>query len=396
MKKVLSVFLVAAMMVASLSGCGNAATPPAGDSQGTASGGVAPAGQTLVIGGSGPLTGDNASYGTSVKQGALLAMKDINAAGGVNGISFDVRVEDDQADPAMAVSAYATMFDAGMQVSLGGTTSGASIAAAEEAKKDGILLLTPSASQKEATQYDNCFRICFTDPDQGIYAADFIAEKAMAKNVAMLYDKSNDYSVGIANNFEEQSKAVGLNLVTKQAFTDQSNTDFTVQLEAIKAANVELLFLPIYAQEAAYVLTQAKKIGLEVIFFGCDGMDGILDKIGKENVALTEGIVLLTPFAADAKDEKTVSFVEAYKADYKATPDQFAADAYDAVYTIAAALKEAGITDLKDKEFNAKMIGAMTKITVEGTTGTMTWSADGEPDKNATAVKISNGGYVAY
>lgn len=395
MKKVLSLFLVATMVMATMVGCGDKDT--SGQQTSQADGGVAPAaGQTLIIGGSGPLTGGNATYGNSVKQGAQLAMKEINAKGGVNGVMLDVRLEDDQSDPAMAVSAYATLFDAGMKVSMGGVTSGACIAAAEEANKDGMLMLTPSASQKEATQYEGGFRICFTDPDQGVYAADFIAEKAIAKNVAMLYDKSTDYSAGIAKTFEEQAKKVGLNLATKQAFTDQSNTDFTVQLEAIKAANVELLFMPIYAQEAAYVLTQANKIGLKVIFFGCDGMDGIFEKIGADNVALTEGVMLLTPFAADDKDPKVASFVTAYKADYDSTPDQFAADGYDTVYAIAEAFKQSGMTDLNDKDFNAKMIAAMTKITVEGTTGKMTWTADGEPAKSAKAVKIVNGGYVAY
>ncbi|MEG1895295.1 MAG: ABC transporter substrate-binding protein [Oscillospiraceae bacterium] len=390
MKKLLSVFLAATMVVTCFAGCGK-------KEEGQGGAAAAPEGtQTLVIGGSGPLTGDNATYGISVKQGAMLAAKEINAAGGANGTMLEVKFEDDQADPAMAVNAYATLYDAGMQVSMGATTSAACISMSEEANKDGMLMVTPSASQKEAIKYDNAFRICFTDPDQGIYAANFIAEKKIAKKAAMIYDKSNDYSAGIAKNFEEQAAKVGIEVATKQAFTDQSNTDFTVQLEAIKAADVELLFMPIYAQQAAYVLTQAKKIGLEVIFFGCDGLDGILEKIGADNMAATEGVMLLTPFAADAKDAKTAAFVSAYKTDYKTTPDQFAADGYDAVYTIAEAFKASGITDLKDKEFDAKMIAAMLKITVEGTTGKMTWSKDGEPAKSATAVKIVNGGYVAY
>lgn len=391
MKKAVSFAMAAVMAAAVFSGCQGA---PA--SQASSAGGSAPAAQTLIIGGSGPLTGDYATYGVSVKQGALLAMQEINAAGGTNGILFDVRVEDDQADPAMAVNAYSTLFDAGMKVSLGGVTSGACIAASEETKKDGMLMLTPSGSQKDCVQYDNAFRICFTDPDQGKYAAQFIFDNKVGSKVAVIYDKSNDYSAGITENFMAKAKEIGLEVVTQQAFTNQSNTDFSVQLQAVKSSGADLVFLPIYAQEAAYILTQANKMALDVTFFGCDGLDGILEKIGSENVKFTEGLMLLTPFAADSAEPVVADFTKAYKASYNTTPDQFAADGYDAIYTIAEAMKQAGITDLNDKDFDQKMIAAMTKITVKGTTGTMTWTADGEPAKTATAVVVKDGSYVAY
>jgi len=382
MKKFFCVVSALVMFASLLAGCGGQKSSSDG--------------QTLIIGGSGPLTGDYATYGISVKQGAELAVKEINESGGINGIKFEVKYEDDQADPTAAVNAYATLMDAGMKVSLGGVTSGACIAVTEEAKKDGILMLTPSGSQKECTQYDNCFRVCFTDPDQGTYAADFIKENNVAEKVAIIYDKSNDYSAGITSNFLKEAEAIGLSVVTTQAFTDQSKTDFTVQLQAAKDSGADLVFLPIYAQEAAYILTQAQKVGLDVTFFGCDGLDGILEKIGKDNLLATEGVMLLTPFAADAADEKTQSFVSAYKKSYGLTPDQFAADGYDAIYTIAAALKESGIKDINAKNLNEKLIAAMTKITVDGVTGSMTWDAGGEPTKSATAVKIVNGAYVAY
>ena len=383
MKKFLSVVLSAAMLAAALTGCGTKNSTDAG--------------KTLLIGGSGPLTGDNATYGISVKQGAQLAVKEINAAGGVNGYNFEVRIEDDQADPQQAVQAYSTLMDAGMNVSLGGVTSGACIAVTEEVKKDGLLMLTPSGSQKECTQYDNCFRLCFTDPDQGVYAADFIADNAISKNgkVAIIYDKSNDYSVGIADNFAAQAVKKGLEVVEKQAFTNQSNTDFSVQLQAVKTSGADVLFLPIYAQEAAYILTQAQSTGLEVVFFGCDGLDGILEKIGTDNVKATEGVMLLTPFAADSQDEKTAAFTAAYKEAYNATPDQFAADGYDAVYTIAKAFETAGVEPTA-ADFNEKMVAAMSAITVNGVTGNMTWSVQGEPTKTATAVTIKDGKYVAF
>lgn len=387
MKKLLALFLAAAMMV-SMTACGGSSEPS------TENGGESTE-KVLLIGGSGPLTGDYATYGTSVKQGAELAASEINAAGGVNGWTVVARVEDDQADPAQAVQAYATLYDAGMDVSLGGTTSGACIAVTEEAKKDGMLLLTPSGSQLQCTQYDNCFRVCFEDSNQGLYAANFIKDNAVGEKVAIIYDKSNDYSNGLKASFTAQAAKNGLNVVTEQAFTDQSNTDFSTQLKAVKDSGADLLFLPVYAQEAAYIITQADKAGLDVTFFGCDGLDGILEKIGADNVALTEGVMLLTPFAADSTSEPTASFTKAYKAKYGATPDQFAADSYDAVYAIVEAMKHAE-TDPDQADFNEKMVAAMTEITVEGTTGTMTWTAAGEPDKNATAVVIQDGVYVSY
>ena len=352
--------------------------------------------QTLVIGGTGPLTGDYATYGTSVRNGATLAAEEINEAGGVNGILFDVKMEDDQADPEKAINGYSILVDEGMQVSLGAVTSGACLSLIEEAQVDGMLVITPSASQKECVQYDNCFRVCFTDPMQGVYAADFISDNAIATKVAIIYDKSNDYSVGIHDNFVSRAGEVGIDVVTDQAFTSQSNIDFSVQLQAVKDSGAELVFLPIYAQEAAYILTQAKSAGIEATFFGCDGLDGILTKIGEGNTDACEGVMLLTPFAADAQDEKTVNFTTKYKEQFGETPDQFAADAYDAVYAIKAAMEQAGITDLDDPDLNEKLISAMTEITVEGVTGTMTWDAEGEPSKSATAVVIKDGAYVAY
>ena len=393
MKKLLSMAMALTLSLSALTACSQKEAAPSNEapsSQETAKT------ETLVIGGSGPLTGDYATYGVSVKQGAELAVKEINANGGVNGTMFSLKFEDDQADPAMAVNAYATLMDNGMNVSLGGTTSGACIAVTQEVKKDGLLMLTPSGSQKDCTQFDNCFRVCYMDPDLGFYSANFMKDNNMAEKIAVLYDKSNDYSAGVTDAFLKQADAVGLNIVTQQAFTDQSNTDFSVQLQAVKSSGAQLLYMPIYAQEAAYVLTQARKMDLDVTFFGADGMDGVIEKIGAENVADTEGVVLLTPYSADSAEEPTASFVKNYKENYKgATPDQFAADGYDAVYTIAEAFKTAGVK-VSDADFNQAMVDAMTKITVKGVTGEMVWSKEGEPTKPATAVKIVDGAYKSF
>ncbi|NLB36544.1 MAG: ABC transporter substrate-binding protein [Clostridiales bacterium] len=351
---------------------------------------------TLVIGGIGPLTGDYSTYGVSVKQGAQIAVDEINAAGGVNAIKFELKFEDDETDATKAVNAYNTLMDDGMKVSLGAVTSGACIAVTEEAKKDGILLLTPSGSQKECTQYDNCFRICFTDPQQGTVSADYIADNLTAKKIAIIYDKSNDYSVGITDKFVAEAAVKGLEIVAKQAFTSGTSTDFSAQLQQVKDTGAELVFLPIYAKEAAFILKQAKTAGIAVPFFGCDGLDGILEKLGTDNQALANGVMLLTPFAADADDTKTKNFVKVYGEKYNGqVPDQFAADGYDAIYTIKAAIEKAGINDINAADFNTKIIDAMTQVTVEGLTGTMVWDESGDASKDAKAVKITDGTYVA-
>lgn len=381
MKKFLGLLLAGAMLASSFTGCSGKAS--SSDEK------------TLLIGGTGPLTGDYATYGISVQKGAQIAVDEINEKGGVNGYTVKLEVEDDQADPQQAVQAYAKLMDNGMNLSLGSTTSGACVALVKEAKEDGIVTMTPSASQKEATAYDNNFRVCFLDPDQGTYSADFIKENNLATKVAVLYDKSNTYSVGVYEAFAKEAEKLGLNIVTTQAFTDSSNTDFSSQIQAVKNSGAELLFMPFYQQEAAAVLMQAQGVLENVTYFGVDGMDGVLEKLGTENQAIANGVMLLTPFSASSSDPTVANFVAKYKEKYNATPDQFAADAYDAVYALCAAFEKAGL-ETDDPEFNQAVAKAMTEIEVTGATGVMTWSADGECKKQAKAVVISDGAYVDY
>ena len=381
MKKFLGLLLAGAMLASSFTGCSGKASSSNE--------------KTLLIGGTGPLTGDYATYGISVQKGAQIAVDEINEKGGVNGYTIKLEVEDDQADPQQAVQAYAKLMDNGMNLSLGSTTSGACVALVKEAKEDGIVTMTPSASQKEATAYDNNFRVCFLDPDQGTYSADFIKENNLATKVAVLYDKSNTYSVGVYEAFAKEAEKLGLNIVTTQAFTDSSNTDFSSQIQAVKNSGAELLFMPFYQQEAAAVLMQAQGVLENVTYFGVDGMDGVLEKLGTENQAIANGVMLLTPFSASSSDPTVANFVAKYKEKYNTTPDQFAADAYDAVYALCTAFEKAGL-ETDDPEFNQAVAKAMTEIEVTGATGVMTWSADGECKKQAKAVVISDGAYVDY
>ncbi|PWM39167.1 MAG: amino acid ABC transporter substrate-binding protein [Clostridiales bacterium] len=349
--------------------------------------------KTLLLGGIGPLTGDHANYGKSVQNGAELAVKEINEAGGVNGFTFKLEFQDSQGVADSAVNAYGKLMDMGMDVSLGTVLSGEMASVAQAGVDDGILMLTPSASSKSCIESNmNAFRICFNDPQQGTASADFIAENELAKKVAIFYAGDNDYSVGLYETFVAECAVKGIEITTTQSFTDAAKTDFSAQINAIASSGAEMVFIPIYAAEAATFLTQANG-KLNIPFFGCDGLDGLLTKIS--DPALAEGVMLLTPFAADDPDAK--SFVDAYKAAYNATPDQFAADGYDAVYAVKAAVEKAGITpDNKDDTFSDNLVSAMTQITVKGVTGTMTWKADGETNKAAKAMVIKDGVAVLY
>ncbi|MCR4718043.1 MAG: ABC transporter substrate-binding protein [Firmicutes bacterium] len=385
MKKTLSLVVAAVMLVAGLAGCGKKADDSAVSEN------------TLVIGGIGPLTGAAATYGNAVKNGATLAVEEINAAGGVNGMMLKLAFEDDEHDAEKSVNAYNTLKDRGMKILMGTVTSVPCVAVADKTKEDNMFQLTPSGSSVDCIVNDNAFRVCFSDPNQGIASAQYIAENNIAKKVAVIYNSSDVYSQGIYEKFAQESAKRGIEIVAAEAFTKDSATDFTVQIQKIASSGAELVFLPIYYQEAALILTQAEKAGLDVIFFGCDGLDGLIDQLG-DNAALADGVMLLTPFAADADDEKTVEFVKSYKKMFKnETPNQFAADGYDAIYIIKAALEDAGVSDatISISDLCDALKASMTKISVDGVTGAMQWTADGEPTKEPKAMVIENGSYKA-
>ena len=351
----------------------------------------------VKIGGIFPLSGAVAVYGVECTNGVNLAVEEINAAGGVNGMMLKLAFEDDEHDAEKSVNAYNTLKDNGMKVLMGTVTSVPCVAVADKTKEDNMFQLTPSGSSVDCIVNDNAFRVCFSDPNQGIASAQYIAENDIAKKVAVIYNSSDVYSQGIYEKFTQESAKRNIEIVAAEAFTKDSATDFTVQIQKIKESGAELVFLPIYYQEAALILTQAEKAGLDTIFFGCDGLDGLIDQLGN-NAALADGVMLLTPFAADADDEKTVEFVKSYKAMFKnETPNQFAADGYDAIYIIKAAIEDAGISDasISVSDLCEALKTSMTKITVDGVTGAMQWSADGEPTKEPKAMVIENGSYKA-
>ncbi len=401
-KKVLSLMLVLSMAVASLAGCGSSngsnnssANNNSADNAATsADNNSASSDATFKIGAIGPFTGGAAIYGNAVKNGAELAVNEVNAAGGINGYQIAYNAQDDECDNEKSVNAYNALKDWGMQILVGSTTSGCSIAVSAETANDNMFQITPSGSAVDCIANDNAFQVCFTDPNQGIGAAQYIGQNNMAKKVAVIYDSSDVYSSGIYEKFAAEAANQPFEIVAVGAFTADNKTDFSVQLQKAKEAEADLVFLPIYYSEASLILSQAAGMQYEPTFFGCDGLDGILG-VDNFDKSLAEGVVLLTPFAADAKDDATQSFVKAYEEKYGETPNQFAADAYDAVYAIKAAAEKENVTpDMSISDICEALKKGITEVTVDGLTGDgMTWAATGEVNKAPKAMVIKDGAY---
>ena len=392
MKKTLSMLLAGAMLAAALTGCGSSAST--GSDSADSSTDSSASGAAFKLGGTGPLTGAAAIYGNACKNGAQIAVDEINAEGG--DIQFELNYQDDEGDAEKAVNAYNTLKDWGMQLSLGSVTSKPCEATAAETYSDRIFALTPSASSTGTTEgKDNMFQMCFIDPAQGTLAADKIAEKKLGTKIAIIWKNDDVYSTGIHDKFVEEAKTKGLEVVSDMTFTDSSANDFSVQLNDAKSKGAELVFLPIYYQPASLILTQAHNMGFQTTFFGVDGMDGILTMEGFDP-KLAEGVMLLTPFNADATDDKTASFVKKYKEQFGETPNQFAADAYDCVYAYKQALENAGATpDMSAEDLCDKMIEQFTSMTFDGLTGEgMTWDETGAVSKSPKGMVIENGAYV--
>ena len=392
---------LAVVMAASLTACGGSGsasttTAAAGEAKAEGESSAAADGASFKIGGIGPVTGGAAVYGLAVQHGAEIAVKEINEAGGINGYPVEFQFQDDEHDAEKSVNAYNTLKDWGMQALMGTVTSAPCIAVADKTAADNMFQITPSGSAVECAANPNVYRVCYSDPAQGTASAKYIGEHKLASKVAVIYDSSDVYSSGIYEKFAQEAPNQGIEVVDAEAFTADSNKDFSTQLQKAKESGAELVFLPIYYTEASLILQQANTMGFAPQFFGCDGMDGIL-QVQNFDVKLAEGLMLLTPFAADATDDLTVKFVKSFEDAYGETPIQFAADAYDAMYVIKAAMEEANVTpDMAVGDICDAMEGAMTKIKVDGLTGTnMTWTEDGEPEKDPKAVQVVDGAYKA-
>lgn len=393
MKKKFAAMFMAAAMVFTMAACGQKAdTPSTPDADASGDQSTADV-QTFKIGSCGPLTGDAAIYGQAVVNGAELAVNEINASDSKT--KFEFQKQDDEADGEKAANAYNTMMDWDMQVLVGPTTTGASLTVSELCYNDRTFMLTPSASSTDVTSgKDNVFQVCFTDPNQGVGAADYMAENFAGAKVAIIYRNDDAYSQGIRDTFVKEATDKGaFEVVYQGTFTNDTASDFSVQLAGAQNAGADLVFLPIYYQPASIIFSQAKAMGYAPTFFGVDGMDGILTMPGFD-ASLAEGLMLMTPFSAT--DEANQAFVDAYTAAYGTEPNQFAADAYDGVYIVKAALEAAGCTaDMSNEEICDALVSAMTSLKFTGLTGTdMTWNAEGQVSKAPTAYVVKDGQYV--
>lgn len=395
LKKFLCIGLALVMAALCFTGCGSDNNAQTGAASGNDTS-VSAGGAAFKLGGTGPLTGGAAIYGNAAKNGAQIAVDEINAMDG--DIKFELNYQDDEHDAEKAVNAYNTLKDWGMQISLGSVTSTPAAATASEAFADRYFVLTPSASAPAVIAgKDNVYQMCFSDPNQGSASAQYMAEKNLGTKIAIIYQNDIDYSKGIYDTFKAEAEKLGLNVVSTTTFTADTQNDFTVQLTEAKNAGADLVYLPIYYTPASLILQQAKDMGYEPTYFGVDGMDGILTLEGFDT-SLAEGVMLLTPFNADAEDEKTAAFVSKYKELYGDTPNQFAADAYDCVYAYYEALKKAGATpDMSAEELCSLMISTFSgaDFKFDGLTGDgMTWDTTGAVSKEPKGMIIKNGVYV--
>ncbi len=378
MKKIIILMLVAMMCLSFLCSCSDEKIEPG----------------VIGIGGIGPLSGDTSVYGTAVKNGAQLAVDEINAMGG---IQFALNFKDDKNSPAVSVKSYDKLREWGMHILLGAATTEPCLRVVDLADEHRIFTVTPSASSPGVTEgHDNVFRVAYNDNAQGKAAASYIAANALAQKIAIICKSDDTYSNGVCAAFRAEADRLELEIVAESSFKDGKH-DFKENITEAMEAGADLLFCPVYYEPAAEIITAAAELEYSPIFFGTDGLDGLFSVEGF-NKELAEGVHLLSPIPADFTNDKTRQFMEEYQSSYGVLPNQFAADAYDAVYAIYEAAVHAGVTaDMTAEEMCPLLSTAMTEITLDGITGSgnsLTWDATGEVQKAPVVVVIQNGMYV--
>ena len=386
MKKVFAFVMAAVMVISMFAGCSGTT----GNSS------------ALKIGLTGPLTGGNAVYGQAVKWAMEVAVEEINAAAGENGLKIEFKAEDDVSDGETALNAYNQLKDWGMQIFAGAVTTGPCNTIAPEAVADQIFMMTPSGSAESIVMGNkNVYQMCFTDPNQGAASAQLIQAQNPGTKIGVIYDSSTDYSTGIWKSFKAEAEKLGLEIAEEAvtSFTADSASEMTTQLTKCKEAGCDLVFLPIYATEASIILNNAAAMGYDPVFLGCDGMDGILAVDGFDK-NLAEGLIMMTPFAADAEDAATKSFVEKYmEKSGGEIPNQFAADGYDVIYAIYAGCVAKGITGSTSAAEACELLCEYFQddsTSYSGLTGSnMTWDENGMVSKVPTAVEVKDGAYVS-
>ncbi len=325
MKKMFALLMAAMLVVGMFAGCSGS-----GESNQAANN------TEYVIGVSGPLTGGAAVYGVAVANAAQMAVDEINAAGGLNGVNFKLVATDDQHDPTKVSTNYANMMNQGMQVSLGTVTTGPCLEFKTLSKEDNVFFLTPSASGDAVPEFDNAYQMCFADGNQGAVAADYVNNAGLT-SIGVFYKSDDSYSDGIYKQFKENLDA-SIDVV-ETSFTEATSTDFSTQISQLK--DCTFIFMPIYYQPAAVFMEQAKdEVAATATYYGCDGFDGLAGQL--DLTTIPQEVSMLSHFDATATDGAAADFVAKYTEKFGTeTLNQFGASAYDCVYAIYGAMKAA-------------------------------------------------------
>ena len=304
-----------------------------------------PESDKIVIGGLGPLTGSVAVYGITSTNGIKLAVKEINAAGGIMGKQIEYILEDEKGEPTEAVNAFNKLKDKKMTALIGDITSKPTLAVAPLAEEAKIPMITPTGTQFDITQGKNfVFRTCYTDPFQGNILAQFVKENLKLKTVAIMSNNSDDYSKGVAKTFKDKAKEIGLEVVADEGY-GKDDKDFRAQLTNIVSKNPDVLMISDYYEADALIATQAREVGIKSVIIGPDGWDGVLKQLDESSKTVVEGTYFANHYSVQDKNEKVQKFVKAYKDEYKDEPSSFAALGYDTVYVLKQAIEEAKSED---------------------------------------------------
>ena len=377
MKKVLAIFMAALMIAAMFAGCGAEKSYTANNTE-------------YVIGVSGPLTGAAAIYGKAVQNAAQLAVDEINAAGGLNGVNFKLEMMDDQHKADKVSGNYSALLEKGMQLSLGTVTTDPGKEFKNLSKEDNVFFLTPSASGDEIPANDNGYQMCFADGNQGKVAAQFVNANYAGQTIGLFYKSDDNYSKGIYDQFKANlDKSV---TTVETSFNEANTTDFATQIDTLKSCT--FIFMPIYYTPASIFMTQAKDLlAKETVYYGCDGFDGIDSADGFDINAIPQKVTMLSHFNSKATEGAAKTFIDKYVAKYgKDTLNQFGASAYDCVYALYGAMKKAIDGGKKiDVTITASELCEILKAefqsgyTVTGavTGDNITWDAKGYVNKSA-------------
>jgi branched-chain amino acid transport system substrate-binding protein len=376
MKKT-GMILGTAILSLALIGC-----PPKTETTGSTAGGEQ---GEIVIGEYGSLTGGQATFGQSTHNGIMLAVEEINAAGGINGRKLTVKTEDDQSKPEEAPTAVTKLISQNNVVAvLGEVASSASLAAAPICQANKVPMITPSSTNEKVTQVgDYIFRMCYIDPYQGEAMANYLSRQAGYKNAAILIDVRSDYSTGLAANFKRVFTANGGKIVIEQSYT-QGDSDFRAQLTAIRAANPEVIFVPGYYNDIGQIAIQARDLGMKQPLAGGDGWES--PKLFEIGGKALDGCLYSNHYHVDDPAPAVRSFVQKYEERYGAKPDSLAALAYDSARVLAEAIKRAGTTD------SVKLRDAIAATKdFAGVTGIITLGPDRNPiGKRLVVLEIQN------